>query len=333
MKNIIRDLFGPILYKFYKYFKIFQIQNGKYIICYHGVTMSPNFNINNRQLHQKQFENDLIHFSSYFKITSIHDLFTTDLVNEKPLLAITFDDGYLNNFSNVLTLISEYKIPVCFFIITKGLENSNYITWYDLLDFIKLDFPQEIKFNNLLFKLNNNNNNYEKDNVIIDNYIKNMGNEREAALENLYLDYKKIIDNYKSKFPDYWKLVNKEMLQNHVSNPYLTIGSHTHSHFNLANIDLKLAEKELKDSKSILENICGYEINTLAFPDGSYNEKIKQTALNCGYTKQLAVEYMLKSDLSDKFIANRYSYSNSTTHEVNLLKLAFHARRYNLRKL
>ena len=332
MKNIIRDLFGPLLYKFYKNNRIFQIQNGKYIICYHGVTKLPNFNINNRHLHQKQFESDLIHFSRNFKLASINELFSTDTISEKPLLAITFDDGYLNNFTNVLTLVSEYKRPVCFFIITKGLENSNYITWYDLLDFIKLDLPEEIKFNNLSFKLNSNSK-YKNENVFIEDYIKNMGNEREVALEKLYLDYKMVIDNYKLKFPDYWKLVNKEILQNHVSNPYLTIGSHTHSHFNLSNIDLKLVETEFKVSKSILEKICGYEVSTLAYPDGSYSEDVKQMALNCGYTKQFAVEYMLESDLTDNYIANRYSYSNSTTHEVNLLKLAYNAKRYNLRKL
>lgn len=118
------------------------------------------------------------------------------------------------------------------------------------------------------------------------------------------------------------------LLSAHCQNPLLTIGSHTHLHFNLGNLTPDLVEMELNTPKRILEDLCQYEINSIAYPDGSYNEDVKKMALQCGYTQQLAVDFKLESDWDDKHILRRYSYSNSTTHEVNMLKMGIHARKY-----
>ncbi len=53
---------------------------------------------------------------------------------------------------------------------------------------------------------------------------------------------------------------------------------------------------------------------------------IKNT--QCGYEFQLAVDYKLKTDEQDKRILKRYSVSNSTTHEANILKIALGAKKY-----
>jgi len=328
MVKIFRDFVAPILSKARIARKLIQTQNGKYIICYHGVTHDTKFEINNRQLDFKQFEKDILYFQKIFTIVNINDFFLQENNIEKPVLAITFDDGYLNNFKNVLPFISKIKLPVCIFLISNTLENDNYITWYDQLDLIKLSEPEQIIFDERLF-MNLGDRNYFCNGIQIEDYIKRMGEQREDALQQLYIDFKKIIMNYKSFYPEYWKLVDKNELKKHVNNPMLTLGSHTHRHFNLGNIDLELVKSELSTSKSLLQEICPYEINTLAYPDGSYTEDVKRLALELGYTRQLAVEYQLETDLHDPHIANRYSYSNSTTHEVNMLKLAYHAKRYN----
>jgi peptidoglycan/xylan/chitin deacetylase (PgdA/CDA1 family) len=323
----VRNFLAPTLFKIGISSLILKVGNGKYVLCYHGVNDFPNFIINNRHVVTNQIKKDLLYYSKNFIITSLKDIFQTNNQYKHPTLAITFDDGYINNFNNIIPVINEFKLPVTFFVITKSLEEENFITWYDQIDFVKFSQPNNIQFDSLEFtKITKTL--YQNNGQSIENYIKSMGYKREFALNELFSAHYNTIEKYKSEYPEYWKLVDRKTLLAHCQNPLLTIGSHTHLHFNLGNLTPDLVEMELNTSKRILENLCQYEINSIAYPDGSYNEDVKKMALQCGYTQQLAVDFKLESDWDDKHILRRYSYSNSTTHEVNMLKMGVNAKKY-----
>ncbi len=61
------------------------------------------------------------------------------------------------------------------------------------------------------------------------------------------------------------------------------IGSHTLTHANLPFLNNRDLEKELKDSKKILEDITGKEVKTISFPYGSWNEHVWKKARESGY--------------------------------------------------
>jgi peptidoglycan/xylan/chitin deacetylase (PgdA/CDA1 family) len=54
------------------------------------------------------------------------------------------------------------------------------------------------------------------------------------------------------------------------------IGSHGHSHRFFTELSKEELEKELSDSKNILEDIVGGEINDLSLPGGRFNESVLQ---------------------------------------------------------
>jgi peptidoglycan/xylan/chitin deacetylase (PgdA/CDA1 family) len=63
----------------------------------------------------------------------------------------------------------------------------------------------------------------------------------------------------------------------------LKIGSHAHTHTMLDELSYREVEEELKLSKKILEDLTGSEVNTFAFPGGSFmNDHIK-IAHDVGY--------------------------------------------------
>ena len=57
------------------------------------------------------------------------------LLNGKPLpprpIALTFDDGYLDNYENALPVLEKYKFPATFFIITQFVDDKKpgYMSW------------------------------------------------------------------------------------------------------------------------------------------------------------------------------------------------------------
>lgn len=326
IKGISRKIIYPLMYQLGIAGNLLKKENRSYVLCYHGVMPKAGFTLNNRHIDARQFEKDLKFFNKHFEVVSLEEIFR-DNTSSKPRVALTFDDGYLNNFEHLIPIIDKYKVPVTLFVISASLERENFITWYDLVDFIKQVKLGEINFYGKKF-IRTESGSYTCEDKTIEQHIKSMRYEREAALVQLEKDYSVLVQEVKSKYPSYWKLVDKDVLSNHVKNPNVRIGSHTHLHYNLEFLDEEQLKDELKGSKDILESFCDYEVNSIAFPDGSYNEFVKKVSFETGYAFQLAVEYKLPNDLYDKSLRNRYSVSNSTTHEANMLKLALYRKQY-----
>jgi len=66
------------------------------------------------------------------------------------------------------------------------------------------------------------------------------------------------------------------------------IASHSVHHLDLTLLNDNDLRKELEKSKYDLEKLIGKPVKSLSFPYGSWNEKVIETAKNCGYEKFIA---------------------------------------------
>ena len=80
--------------------------------------------------------------------------------------------------------------------------------------------------------------------------------------------------------------LNIKQLVELANNPLISIASHTHTHRPLTLLDYIEIKNELQDSKKILSDIIGMEINCLCYPLGMFSKKISIIAKDLGYTKQ-----------------------------------------------
>jgi len=85
-------------------------------------------------------------------------------------------------------------------------------------------------------------------------------------------------------------LMDSEQTKQLSGNPLISIGTHTHTHPRLADIDSHAVEAELRDSKKMLESLINREVINLAFPHGSYNKEVSAIARECGLTRLLTLE-------------------------------------------
>jgi peptidoglycan/xylan/chitin deacetylase (PgdA/CDA1 family) len=63
------------------------------------------------------------------------------------------------------------------------------------------------------------------------------------------------------------------------------IGSHSLTHADLTFLDREELERELRDSKRILEDILGHAVTSLSFPYGGWNDRVWQVARELGYER------------------------------------------------
>ena len=106
LKKIIFNLVGSVIYLFFPII-IKTRENLTYILNYHSTYPD----------HNKNFIKQILFFKQHFSLIDEKFFFkkNKNLLNKKPNLLITFDDGHISNF-NISNILKKHKIPAIFFI-------------------------------------------------------------------------------------------------------------------------------------------------------------------------------------------------------------------------
>jgi len=290
------------------------------ILMYHGVVSKTDFNLSVNHLSVADFEKHLLYLRKNFEIVSLERIFTEKNI-DKLRIAITFDDGYENNYLNAYPILKKYSIPATIFVVAKTLVDPQYTVWYDILDIIKnyidlgelqahdfkLRDKKIIQFNNL------------KNIAELKEFFKVLNfEEKERILQFLIHKNSSTIEQSK---PEFRKMLKSNQLKEMSDSELIEIGSHTVNHPNLKELDDNEIKFELSESKRLLENSIGKKVMSIAFPDGSYDERIKKISRELGYKYMLAVDYKLSHDGNDNDILPRYCISNTTTPDSNFVQI------------
>lgn len=322
-KRIIRGVLLPVFLNI-KIDSVFLSRSKKTccIINFHGVRQSNSGYFNNRHISIEEFEKIINYLTKKYNIISLSEAFEAHRQNiqfKRKTIAITFDDGYMNNFETALPVLKKYKVPATFYLITKGFNTPSFKVWPDLIDILKLHCQNKVEVNSYVFHPPH----FYNENLNLDllNYLKTLGeNTEKVAIELIKIhQLEKLINEQK---PEMIQLVTKEVLDRYKNEPLIEYGSHTNTHFNLEYLNKKVAENELLTSKSIIESIIGKSITSLAYPDGSYTHETIELAKKAGYVNQVAVDYRYNENNKNQNVLSRFTISNSTTFESNALRLA-----------
>ncbi len=193
---------------------------------------------------------------------------------------VTFDDGYVDNYTLALPILKELGIPAIFFISTQAVEERK-LGWWDLISYllkkserdwiefqgkrIELSKARDALRNELLQQMK-----WEASEVTA-GLLSQLAEACEVPLPGPEISGRELMS---------WQEIREAM------NSGIAIGSHTHSHRVLATLDLESQQLELARSKLILEDKLGQPVRTLAYPVGGYEHFHMETltlAQRCGY--------------------------------------------------
>ena len=219
---------------------------------------------------------------------SVIDFSEMESKTAKPKLVLTFDDGYHDFMENVLPLLQKAKLPCNMNIVTNCVENTELI-WTQRLNHI-FNFLKE---RNQTFSFS-----LPEEAVDIDFskqrlfYVKN---KIQTQLYNYPIaTIRKILADAENALPGYVPGKDKMMSWEDViycSNNGVRIGSHTISHGSLKNIvDEGTLHNELFLSRQIIESRINKQVDTIAFPNGQYNDKVIEASFRAGYKYLLLVD-------------------------------------------
>ena len=182
----------------------------------------------------------------------------------KKIIALTFDDGYLDNLRAAYPVLANKRVPFAVYITTGFIESDVVPWWYQLesvIEWCSKMLTPDGEF-------------YQAEGLADKNHVFLTIRKKIMSSFDCYhkylnwidLEYKKI-DCKKHKMFLSWDEV-RELSESEI----VTIGAHTHTHPVLSNLSLDDAFKEIQKSKEILEYQTGKKINHLAYPYGGFFE-------------------------------------------------------------
>lgn len=219
---------------------------------------------------QQHFDQHLAFFQEHFHVcTILEGLAISQSGNwpDRPLLSITFDDGYLDNFDLALPLLKLHGCPATFFICTGAIADHRPF-WWDLV-MASATRPDGPHWQSLREALNLA---PEMD----------TGKELRKILASLWdqpHDHTlSLIDIDHACNQGLDRLCPKRMQSQHIralSDQAMEVAAHTHRHPNLTKESDEVIEYELVCSKDLVEEWTGREVLGFATPHGFVDDRVK----------------------------------------------------------
>lgn len=250
------------------------------ILAFHRVL--PNFNrLLPDELYAERFDSLLIVLKKSFQVLPLTEALPQLKKGKRNLLAITFDDGYKDNYSIALPILLKHDLRATFFVasgflkggwmwndgVVKGIEKTDLKT-LDLTD-LKLGRHDLTSISDRRFALDEiiSRVKYmlmEDRKIMVSGILKHCG---VSPPENIMMDESQVVE---------------------LDRAGMEIGGHTINHPILSALSYSQAVHEIKGNKEYLESLLNKPVNSFAYPNGKpgidFNEETITIVRQSGYS-------------------------------------------------
>lgn len=261
--------------------------NGIRILAYHKINNDcPNYL--NLSTKISNFEKQMEYLRKHYHIVSLQEVVSLMKANQKipkRTVAITFDDGYKDTYTNAYPILKKYNIPATIFLTLNPIEYKIPL-WFECIIYAITNTSRKtLNLEPVGLKKYLVDSLKEKRETIdqIVSYTKKLNKEdREILLKFMSKELQVDLDDLKMKEELLsWEEIN-EMKSNGIS-----FGAHSMSHSILTQMPLKEAEYEICESKRMIGEKLGEKVSFFAYPNGGkgdFNEDIINILKDNGFS-------------------------------------------------
>jgi len=288
------------------------LENGLYCFNYHRIG-NPAATAFDREIFscsRDHFREHVALLRDRFKVINLEELRSRGghPPSGKPLALITFDDGYVDNYTTAFPVLKEFGATAVFFIPT-GFAGSSFIPWWDEIawtlrnataetirlggsdaEFSLRDGSIERTISAVLYLVKHRPQMRMSEQVAEIRAACKPARSVEEAGEPLFMDWDQIREMHRAG---------------------MDVGSHTRSHEILSHLSPDRQADELRSSKATLEFELGSEVLSVSYPVGmrsSYTAETCRIAQEVGYTFGFNfVKGMTRLPLENPFDLNRFA--------------------------
>jgi peptidoglycan/xylan/chitin deacetylase (PgdA/CDA1 family) len=241
-------------------------------------------------------------FQEHYSVGNLQEsamLHQSDEPSEKPPLAITFDDGQLDNYLFALPVLNAMKVHASFFVVTDAIENNETL-WHDRIAYAVQKLQQ-------------------RDAPALRVWLSELGVQADApdpvsdaisAAKLLDPDERGGHVDRLEKLsgshirPEWDGMMTWDQIREMQSSGH-EIGSHSTSHPILPLVSDEGLEREIDHSRSLLEAQIDHEVRSFCYPNGDYDERVSAHVRQAGYEFAVTTRYGINPKDSDPFSLRR----------------------------
>jgi peptidoglycan/xylan/chitin deacetylase (PgdA/CDA1 family) len=260
------------------------------ILCYHRVNDDNHSYL--RPAKVEDFERQMQYLSRVYNPVSLEQI-VQHLQDGTPLLpksiAITFDDGYRDNYENAYPILKRYSIPATIFLTTSYIGTGK-IPWWDKVYYLLSQVKNGAFASSVLGGTALNTSFGKKS---IDRVVRMINRLDDEGRNRTIADFASQLDLTDDNPPNSSKNHKDLMLAweevREMSDNGISFGGHTLTHPLLTYIPPQQAEREIYLSKKIIEEQIAKPVITFSYPVGNFDASIERMVKDAGYSAAVSM--------------------------------------------
>lgn len=238
-------------------------------------------------VNKEHFRAQILFFSRHYRASRL-DFVMRHIVNgDAPptnTVALTFDDGYLDNYSMANSILEKYNIPWTLFVTTGQLENGEGFWWDKVIDVLATARKPKLDLNDV--GLSNESNVVSLDWIrrrqsvvqILNRFWELPHSEIDDRISRL----RALLRSSSGRHVTGGQRIKPDQLIS-LHRKGVEIAAHTVNHPNLMLMDRHQIINEMTQSKAYLEELLQTEVAGFAFPAGRENALVIECARAVGF--------------------------------------------------
>ncbi len=288
------------------------------ILIYHRVMPEPD-SLRPWEIDQAQFKRQMTWINGVFNVIPLSQ--AVEQIKENRLeprtLAITFDDGYLDNLTVAVPILKAFNYPATFFCTSAWLNGG--LMWNDqVIESVRCWPDTELVLEELGLEPLPVATESDKNSAIeiLLPKLKYLNHEQRNAVAEKMIK--------KTANPPRLMMNASEIKSLHQAG--MDIGGHTHSHPILARISATQAQTEIQKNKAILEEITGAAVELFAYPNGQpnidYSIQHSKLVEKANYLAAVSTKWGFSFDNTDLYQLPRFTPWNKSRNRflANIFK-------------
>ena len=230
--------------------------------------------------------------------------------------AITFDDGWCDNYIHAFPVLKEFDVPATIFLATNFVGSNRWFWPEEVAFYLQRLAAVGLNFNHstLVFPRN------DREATIaekIDRTIIALKNLTPSKRQEILVDLR---TQCPASIPPRALLMKWEEVQEMSNRGLIDFGAHTHNHVILDHVPLVQAELEIRLSRLELEERLGRRPLLFAYPNGNFTDELQELVRRQGFKGAVSIKKGWAREHGDLFALPRIGIHEDISNTLPLFQ-------------
>ncbi len=289
------------------------------VLCYHRISAHKSQHTNQlfsfeKGITAKDFEAQIKFMLRYFEPIKPSEVLSEG-DKKKQRFAVTFDDGYEDNYTVAAPILKRLGVPAAFYVVSDYVGTDKLFWWDSLALMFRKTQKRSLSLQRLMpelvdfageackFKLSN----HSRREYAFTRLRKKLSQCRQQNVEKYLSSLAEVLDVSNPANSGDFPLMDWDQLRDLFRQGF-EIGGHSATHINLARATADELKREILDSVKTMENEIGGKVLTFAYPYGhreNYNHDVAEAARSAEFLAAFTSERRVVGGNQNRFMLPR----------------------------